>query len=136
VLPEIDRLRATLHRSPTLAELATHLGTSDERIAEALEAANSRSVVSLDRPCTTESDASLTLADTLATDTDDDELVDLLLLPELIDRLPDIERRTVILYFVRELRQRDIGRLLGCSQMQVSRLLTRAIGRLRAMLLP
>jgi RNA polymerase sigma-B factor len=136
VLPEIDRLRATLRRSPTLAELATHLGTTEERIAEALEAANSRWVLSLDCPWTDRDDSSPRLADILVTDTADDELVDMLLLPELIARLPDIERRTVLLYFFHELRQRDIGKLLGCSQMQVSRLLTRAIERLRAMLLP
>jgi RNA polymerase sigma-B factor len=136
VMPEIDRLRATLRRSPTLAELAAGLDTTEEQITEALEAVNSRTVLSLDRPSTGEDDdSSLPLADVLVTDTADDELVDLLLLPELIERLPDAERRAVVLYFFDELRQRDIAELLSCSQMQVSRLLTRAIGRLRAMLL-
>jgi RNA polymerase sigma factor (sigma-70 family) len=40
----------------------------------------------------------------------------------------------VVLYFFHELKQRDIASRLGCSQMQVSRLLRRAIARLRATL--
>jgi len=135
VIPEMERLRASLRRSPTLAELATQLDTSEEEIAAALEAVNTRTVLSLDGPPNEQDEGSLSLADALAAETGTDDLVDLLVLPELIDALPEIERRTVILYFFHELRQRDIGPLLGCSQMQVSRLLNRAVRRLRAMLL-
>jgi DNA-directed RNA polymerase specialized sigma subunit len=41
----------------------------------------------------------------------------------------------IVLYYFHELRQRDIAERLGCSQMQVSRLLSQAVHRLRAMLL-
>jgi RNA polymerase sigma-B factor len=76
----------------------------------------------------------MVLGDTLAADGPADELEDRLLLPELVAQLPETERRAVVLYFFHELKQRDIALRLGCSQMQVSRLLRRAISRLRTML--
>jgi RNA polymerase sigma-B factor len=134
VLAELDRLRVELGRPPTLAELADRLQTSEELIAEAIEAANTRVVLSLDLPLARHSQWSVALGDTLAADGPTDELEDRLMLRELVGQLPEIERRVVVLYFFHELKQRDIASRLGCSQMQVSRLLRRAIARLRATL--
>jgi RNA polymerase sigma-B factor len=135
LLPVLDELRATLSRSPTLAELAIRLEATEEVVAEALEALNTRSVMSLDRPLNRHEGWSMPLAETLTADGPDVELEDLLLLPKAVERLPDVERRVIVLYYFHELRQRDIAEQLGCSQMQVSRLLSRAVHRLRAMLL-
>jgi RNA polymerase sigma-B factor len=84
---------------------------------------------------TDEGGSSPSLAERLVADGPGEDLDDLIALPEVVDRLPDIERRVIVLYYFRELTQRDIGEQLGCSQMQVSRLLARALSRLRAMLL-
>ena len=100
-----------MRRQPTLSELAGHPGGAEEEIAEALEAANTGSVLSLDRPTIEGEDWSLPVADTLGSECGEDELVDLLLLPEVI------------------------AALLGYSQMQVSRMLARAVRRMRAALL-
>jgi RNA polymerase sigma-B factor len=51
----------------------------------------------------------------------------------LLDRLPDRERRVVELRFDDQLSQDQIGARLNMSQMQVSRLLSRSIGRLRVL---
>ena len=64
-----------------------------------------------------------------------EEPEDLLLLPDLVDGLPEAERRVVVLRFFHDLDQYDIAARVGCSQMHVSRLLRRALGRLRAQLL-
>jgi RNA polymerase sigma-B factor len=136
LLPEMDQLRTSLRRSPTLSELAARLEATEEMVSEALEAVSSRSVLSLDRwGVTDEGDSLPSLADRLVADGPGEDLDDLIALPEVVDRLPDIERRVIVLYYFRELTQRDIGEQLGCSQMQVSRLLARALSRLRAMLL-
>ena len=60
---------------------------------------------------------------------------DLLLLPEPIDDLPGPEQGTVVRRFLHDLDQYDIAARVGCSQMHVSRLLRRALGRLRSQLL-
>ncbi|MFC8589521.1 sigma-70 family RNA polymerase sigma factor, partial [Streptomyces sp. NPDC057217] len=53
----------------------------------------------------------------------------------LLDRLDERDRRILSLRFGEELTQAEIGRRIGLSQMQVSRLLTRVLGELRAALL-
>jgi RNA polymerase sigma-B factor len=133
VLPELDRLRVELRRAPTLAELAARLHEHEELIAEAIEAVNAIGVLSLDRS-PTGGEAPIPLREVLEATDGTDQLDDRLVLPELVGQLPEVERRVVILYFFEELKQRDIGGLLGCSQMQVSRLLHRALARLRSML--
>ena len=135
LLPEVDRLRARLCRSPTLAELAAELDTTEETVSEALEAAETRTVLSLDRPASDRDASFAALREILPAEAPGEDLEDLILLPEVIGRLPEAERLALILYFFHEQRQRDIGERLGCSQMQVSRLLARALVRLRAMLL-
>ena len=63
-----------------------------------------------------------------------EELEDLLVLPELIGRLPERERRIVLLRYVEELTQDEIAARMQISQMHVSRLLRRAIERMRCQL--
>jgi RNA polymerase sigma-B factor len=129
----LDELPHTLGRSPTITELAVHLGVSEEEALEAMEVAHSRSEVSLDQQVGDDGDTSL--GDRLPAAAPREELEDLLLLPELIDSLPEPEREIVVLRFFHDLDQYDIAARVGCSQMHVSRLLRRALGRLRAQLL-
>ena len=63
-----------------------------------------------------------------------EELEDLLVLPELLGRLPERERKIVLLRYVEELTQDEIAARMHMSQMHVSRLLRRAIERLRRQL--
>ena len=48
-----------------------------------------------------------------------------------IDRLPDQERQTILLRFYKGLTQQQCAKILGVSQVQVSRLEKRAIEKLR-----
>jgi RNA polymerase sigma-B factor len=107
-----DQLQQTLGRSPTITELARRLEV-DEEVLEALAVAQSRQELSLDRPV-------------------GEEAEDLLLLPVLVATLPNLERQVVVLRFFHDLDQDTIAARIGYSQMQVSRLLRRALARLRA----
>jgi RNA polymerase sigma-B factor len=129
----LDELPHTLGRSPTVAELADHLGISEEEALEGIEAAHSRSEVSLDQRLGDDGDVSL--GDRLLAAPPREELEDLLLLPGLVEGLPEPEREIVVLRFFHDLDQYDIATRVGCSQMHVSRLLRRALGRLRTQLL-
>ena len=53
-----------------------------------------------------------------------------------MEQLPERDRRLVQLRFVDELTQQEVGRVLGVSQMQVSRLLVRLLDTLRHSLDP
>jgi RNA polymerase sigma-B factor len=130
----LDELPHTLGRSPTVGELASHLDLSEEETLEAVEVAHSRSQLSLDQSVGDEGETSL--GDLMRAPGPREEPEDLLLLPELVEGLPETERQIVMLRFFHELDQYAIAARMGCSQMQVSRLLRRALGRLRAQLLP
>jgi RNA polymerase sigma-B factor len=133
VLRARDVLTATLGRSPTLTEISTHLGICEDSVMEALEAVSSLSVLSLDQPIDQGSNANI--GSLLSAPVSENEIEDLLVLPELISSLPDLERRAVVLRFFDDLKQDEIGAMLGYSQMQVSRLLRRAVTRMRKTLL-
>jgi RNA polymerase sigma-B factor len=127
-----DELHQTLGRAPTTRELADHLGRTEEELLETWAAAQSQIGLSLDRPAGDDTDASL--GDLVAAAGPREEPEDLLVLAGLIADLPDRERQTIVLRFFQDLNQDDIAARLGYSQMQVSRLLRRALDRLRAQL--
>jgi RNA polymerase sigma-B factor len=128
----IDELPQQLGHSPTVPELAEYLGTSMEEVLEAIEVAQTRSAPSLDQPAGEEGEA--VLGDFVVDRRHREELEDLLVLPQLIGRLPERERQIVLLRYVEELTQDEIAARMGISQMHVSRLLRRAIERMRGQL--
>jgi RNA polymerase sigma-B factor len=128
----IDELPQQLGHSPTVQELAEHLGATLEEVLEAIEVAQTRSPPSLDQPAGEDGDA--VLGDFVVDRGHHEELEDLLVLPELLGRLPERERKIVLLRYVEELTQDEIAARMHMSQMHVSRLLRRAIERLRRQL--
>ena len=131
----IDTLTERLGRSPTVTELAAHLELGIEPTLEALEAAGARYAVSLHAPPGNRGEDPADLIELLGARDDRFDAVDArLVLVEGMRALPFQERRALQLRLEEELTQAEIGRRLGCSQMQVSRLLTRAAQRLRAQL--
>jgi RNA polymerase sigma-B factor len=129
----VDELPQQLGHSPTVAELASHLGASEEEVLEAIEVAQTRSAPSLDQPAGEEGDA--VLGDFVVDSSAREEVENLLVLPALVNALPERERRIVVLRYVHELTQDEIAERLGISQMHVSRLLRRAIERMRGELI-
>jgi RNA polymerase sigma-B factor len=127
-----DELTTTLGRSPTVTEVAAHLGMREDWVLEALETIYARRVFSLDQPI--DQDSSVSIGALLPAPASEIEVEDLLALPGLIASLPDVERRAVMLRFFGDLKQKEIGARLGYSQMHVSRLLRRAMTRMREQL--
>ena len=128
----IDELPQVLGHSPTIAELAEHLQTSEEEVLEALEVAQTRSAPSLDQPAGEDGDA--VLGDFVTDHRPVEEAENLIVLPELVARLPEREQQIIRMRYVDELTQDEIAASIGISQMHVSRLLRRAIDRMRAQL--
>jgi RNA polymerase sigma-B factor len=128
----VDELPQRLGHSPTVAELAAHLGTREDEVLEAIEVAQTRSAPSLDQPAGEDGEA--VLGDFVVDRRHREELEDLLVLPELLGRLPERERRIILLRYVEELTQDEIAARMRISQMHVSRLLRRAIERMRGQL--
>ena len=130
-----SELSQKLGRSPTVAELAGHLGMTEEEVLEGLESANAYSAVSLDAPDGGDDD-SPAVADTLGVEDESLEGVEYReSLKPLLDQLPPREKRILLLRFFGNMTQSQIATDLGISQMHVSRLLARTLTQLRAGLL-
>ena len=120
-----ERLRAQLGREPVLSELSEATGLTPEEIAMAeLAAAPPDSLQQ-------ENADGLTLESTLASPMTEESMVERIALRAAIDRLPDRERQTILLRFFKGMTQQQCARILGVSQVQVSRLEKRAIEKLR-----
>ncbi|MFC9362341.1 SigB/SigF/SigG family RNA polymerase sigma factor [Rhodococcus sp. NPDC057014] len=124
-------LTRTLGRAPTAGELSAALGLTREEVAEGLRAADAYNTLSTDYPLEAGSDDRL-LSETVGSDDFAFERVDdqVTLRPTLA-ALPDLERTCVVLRFYGNLTQTQIATRVGVSQMQVSRLLSRALHTMR-----
>ena len=120
-----ERLRQELGREPALSELAAQTGWTPEEIARIDLATEPPD--SLQR----ESGDGLALEGVLGTAAPEDALVERIALREAIDRLPEKERMTILLRYFKGLTQERAARVLGVSQVQVSRLERRGLERLR-----
>ncbi|GHE41425.1 RNA polymerase sigma factor SigF [Streptomyces cellulosae] len=128
-----EELRSRLGRTPTTAELATLMSLTEAEVNEARLAANGYNSASLDAAIGSEPDGESVLADFIGTEDAALGLVeDFHALAPMIAELDERERKIVHWRFVEELTQAEIGERLGCSQMHVSRLLSRTLKRLRA----
>ncbi|WP_432560911.1 sigma-70 family RNA polymerase sigma factor [Kineococcus sp. SYSU DK003] len=112
--------------------VAQRLGASVEEVREARRASNGYSAISLDAPQHAEDDSTV-LGDVLAPDGDRTRAVDdLLSLRRAVADLGERDRRILHLRFYEDATQSEIAADLGVSQMQVSRLLSVLLRRLRA----
>jgi RNA polymerase sigma-B factor len=128
-------LTQELGRSPTVSELAAKLAVSEDEVLEGLESANAYSTLSLDAPDQGQDDAPA-VVESLGVDDEALEGVEYReSLRPLLERLPEREKRILMLRFFRGLTQSEIAAEIGISQMHVSRLLARTLTQLRDELL-
>ena len=115
-----------LGREPTVSELADAAGLEPEDVAAAETAA--LSVASLQEETGEEG---LSLESVLGDDGIEEELIQRLTLRQAIDALPERERKVIFLRYYKNLTQDRVSRVLGVSQVQVSRIERRAVEHLR-----
>ena len=128
----MEELGSKLGRSPSPRELADALSLQLEEVLEALEAATAYAAVSLDAPRPGDDGERETYAESMGERDGSYELVEdaATVLPAL-GVLPERERLIVHLRFAEDLTQSEIAERIGVSQMHVSRLLRRALARVR-----
>jgi RNA polymerase sigma-B factor len=123
-------LTQRLGRSPTVADLATHLRITEEAVLEGLEGARAYNSASLSAPTHTEGEA--TLADTLGQTDAGFALAELrIALGPALASLDEREQKIISLRFYGNMTQCEIAGKIGISQMHVSRLLSRSLVKLR-----
>lgn len=123
-----ERMKDELKREPTIEELAARLEMSAEDIVFAVEAV--RSPVSIYEPAFDDESSKTLLIDTMSEDSSSD-MIDKILLKELIQQLDPKERQLIMLRYYSDKTQMEIADILGVSQVQVSRLITKIINKLK-----
>jgi RNA polymerase sigma-B factor len=128
----VEELSGSLGRGPTPREIAEASGESVEDVLEAMEAATAHSATSLDAPLGNDDDGTLTYAESVG---EVDHRLELVEYRSVVDAtfraLPEREQLVLTLRFEQDLTQAEIAARIGVSQMHVSRLIRRALDRLR-----
>lgn len=121
-----DRLEHALGREPTLSEIAkeTDLAVEDIAVAE-LATGTAESLQQ-------EVGEGMTLENILGTDSMEEKIVEKIALREAVRTLPQREQMVILLRFFKSLTQEQAARVMGVSQVQISRIERRAIAMLRS----
>lgn len=133
-----DELARASGREPTINEIATHLGVTEEETLEAVELGNAYDTVSLDAPAISEAESEsgpMSLAEFVGvTDSSIARMEDHADLWQALESLEPRERAIIYYRFFLDMPQTEVARRLQISQMHVSRLQQRAISRLKELL--
>jgi len=122
-----------LGRSPKVGEVADHLGVPEEAVLEALSADGCFTPTSLDTAVGV--DGNGVLGDLLPGDDNAmSEAETRVMLAPAVRALPEREREVLYLRFFRQQTQAQIAEEIGVTQMQVSRILSRVLAKLRGQL--
>ena len=124
-----SQLTAALGREPTLLEISRQTGLSPEEIALAENA--SASVESIHRELGQDG---FSLENILADEQTEERLMERISLQQAIDKLPERESTVIKLRYYHGLTQDRVSKVLGVSQVQVSRIEKKALQSMRQLL--
>lgn len=120
-----NELESRLGRSPGVSELAAAAGLTPEEVAACEQA--EVSVDSLER----ELSGGGRLGDLIGDEGMEERTCLYLSLEEALETLPERERQVIALRYARDMTQQQVSRIIGVSQVQVSRIEKHAIAMLR-----
>lgn len=119
-----------LGRNPGVAEIARRLEILEEEVLDVLQARESQKAMSLDMPVHRDENESVPTVETIGTDEAGYDAVEAQFAVERCADLDDRERAVLEMRFHEDLNQYEIGARLGISQMQVSRVMRKALAKL------
>lgn len=127
----IDEFFKQEYRKPTFEEIAKHFNMDVSDVVFTMDSA--KMPVSIYAPVEDEDKKNMFLLDKYATDQSDD-MVDKMVLKNVLKNLCDRDKQIIILRFFRDKTQSEIAKILGVSQVQVSRLENKILEHMRASL--
>lgn len=127
ILRAKEKFTTENNREPRLSELSEIVGISCEEIVYCLEAVNPVHSLS-ERAGDDDSELGDFVPDKQS---DMENITDRIALNEAIKKLPDIQRKIIILRYYKDMSQQQTGKILGISQVKVSREEKKIISLLR-----
>ncbi len=125
-----EKLTDRLGREPTVEELSTEMGVDKEELVQAMEAGSE--VDSLYRPIHQKEGSEIRLLDKIEEKERREEgILDRMLLEQLLETLAPQERQLIYLRYFAGRTQADVGKTMGISQVQVSRMEKKILENMR-----
>lgn len=122
----VDRFIKEFAREPNVEEIATEFGIEKEQVIYALD--SSHMPVSLYDKY---DDDGKNLIEKLPSNDNQDDVIDKIVLRDCIKDLNDREKLIIYLRYYKDRTQSDIARIIGISQVQVSRIESKVIAKMR-----
>ena len=130
ILQERERMTRSLGREPDLQELSEQLGIDREEIVQAMESASE--VESLYKPIHQKEGSEIRLMDKLEEkEQREEKVLDKIVLQEVLETLEPEERQLIYLRYFANKTQSDVGKSMGISQVQVSRMEKKILQRMK-----
>ena len=124
-----ELLRRKLNRQPTINEISKESGIDAESLIEAFEAATPPE--SSYESVYDNGDKEIRLLDTLTGEEIEDGVINKVMIDDILSRLTEREKEIILLRYFRGKTQSEIAKIIGVSQVQISRIEKKAIERIR-----
>ena len=125
----IEQCSAERGEQPTVKELAEVFHMDEGEVV--FTHGSSRMPVSIYEQGDYKDEKGTTLAERLPSDDDQDEMIEHMLLKQAIEKLPEREKKIVFLRYFRDLTQSEVARRIGVSQVQISRIESKIMGKFK-----
>lgn len=126
----IDEYLQSNGESPSLDKLSEVFGVDKQEIVFAMD--SNKYPLSIYEKFDDESSGSI--IDRLPAKGNGDELIDNILLKKLLAELPEREKTVIKLRYYKDMTQSEVAKVLGVSQVQISRIESKVIGKMRKQL--
>ena len=127
---ETEGFRQQKGREPTIEELSELTGLLPEEIAMAIESA--AEVESIYKTIPQKDGSEVCLLDKMESQGSGmQQLLNKVVLEQLLEELPQEERRLIVMRYLQEKTQSEVAKVMGVSQVQISRLEKRILRQLR-----
>jgi RNA polymerase sporulation-specific sigma factor len=124
----VEQCKKEGKEEPKIDEIAGYLAVTPEEVALSMECV--RAPISLFEK-NPDDDRSLSLIDKLATKDTTDDNIDKLVLKNILSELGDREKKIIMLRYFRDMTQGEVAKILGVSQVQVSRLESKILEKIK-----
>jgi len=114
---------------PSLDEIAKRFGIDAQEVVFTMD--SSRRPISIYEKSEDGGDKSQSLIEKLSYSDKNEDILDKIILKEMIDKLPEREKKIIVLRFFRDKTQSEIAEILGVSQVQISRLEAKILEKLK-----
>ncbi|MEG1612753.1 MAG: SigB/SigF/SigG family RNA polymerase sigma factor [Clostridia bacterium] len=123
----IETFRQEFNREPNIDEIAEKLNIEKEEVVFAMD--STRFPLSLYEK--SDDDSNINLLDKIVVENKDEENIDKILLVDALKELSDRDKKIVLLRYFRDKTQSEVAKEMGVSQVQISRLESKILEKLK-----